>query len=67
MPKVFCAVSSQVIAVLDNVILRFRNTGDNILNTRLSVRFGSLSIASKQRAETPHILSHALINATLQR
>jgi hypothetical protein len=47
MLKAFCAVSSQVIAALDNVILPFKNTGDNILNTRLSVRFGSLSMTSK--------------------
>jgi hypothetical protein len=34
MMEVFCAVSSQVIATLDDVILRFKNTGDNILNSR---------------------------------
>jgi hypothetical protein len=50
--KVFCAVSSQVIAALANVILRFKNTGDKILNTSHSVRFGSLSITSENRAET---------------
>jgi hypothetical protein len=45
--KVFCVVSSQVIAALDNVILRFKNTGDKILNIMNFVRFGSLSITSK--------------------
>jgi len=47
MLKIFCAVSSQVIAALVNVILRFKNTGDKILNIRHFVFFGSLSITSK--------------------
>jgi len=47
MLNVLCAVSSPVIAALDNVILRFKYTGNNILNTRHSVRYGGLSVTSK--------------------